>query len=97
MSEIREYSHVELSAKALNPVHGPKTVIRNSVQLKASNRLVLYRDMDHAETLIATSEGITIEYPWTLVVSARLAQPKVVPIQTGGAPAPGAQSVHPRR
>lgn len=82
MSEIREYSHVELTEKALNPIHGPKTVIRNSVQLKASDRLLLYRDMDHPETLVAVSNGLTVEYPWTLVVSARLAPSKIVPLQT---------------
>lgn len=88
MSDIREYSHVELSEKSLNPIHGPRTVIRNSVQLKSSDRLLLYRDMDHPETLVAVSGGVTIEYPWTLVIAARLVTAKVVPLQTPDETAP---------
>lgn len=82
MSEIREYTHVEMHEKVLTPDRGPKTVIRGTVQLKATSRMVLYRDMTRPETLIATCDGHTIEYPWTMVVSARVTPANVVPLQS---------------
>ena len=98
MSEIREYSYVHLTEKTINPVQGPKTVLRSSVQLKADPRVRIYRDMDHPETLVCEAHGDVIEYPWTLVVAARVQRPKVLPL-----PNPDDGSVplrplaHPRR
>lgn len=80
MAEIREYGYVELDEKVLNPMRNPTGVVRHSAQLKASDRLRVYRDMAHPETLVAEGAGVTVEYAWALVVSARRVAENVVPI-----------------
>lgn len=81
MAEIREYNYVHMDEKILNPINNARSVVRSSVQLKASDRLRIYRDMAYPETLVAESpNGGVIEYAWALVVSARRASGKVVPI-----------------
>jgi hypothetical protein len=87
MAEIREYSYVHMDDKILNPVNNPRSVVRSSVQLRSSDRLRIYRDMAYPETLVAESPGgPSIEYAWALVVSARRAPSKVVPIATNDDP-----------
>jgi hypothetical protein len=83
MAEVREYSYGELDEKVLNPTRNPTGVVRHSAQLKASERLRIYRDMAFPETLVAEGAGTTVEYAWALVVSARRLVGKVVPIGDG--------------